>query len=130
MRRAGVPKLTAALLICAGLAAAGAPAIPDDERAIVHVLNRLGYGPRPGDVAAVRTMGVAAWIERQLHPDRIDDATLESRLADFTTLTLDSRTIVQEYRPPGPRRAARAATRRGSRDAAARPVSRDRRCRR
>ncbi len=64
------------------------------------MLNRLGYGPRPGDVAAVRTLGVAAWIERQLHPDRIADATLEARLAGFTTLTLDSRTIVQEYDRP------------------------------
>lgn len=95
-----VPKLTAALLICAGLAAAGAPAIPDDDRAIAHVLNRLGYGPRPGDVAAVRAVGVASWIERQLHPDRIDDVALEARLAAFATLTLDSRTIVQEYDRP------------------------------
>src|SRR5689334_21300256 len=39
-----------------------------EDEAIVHALNRLGYGPRPGDVEAVRQMGVAKWIDRQLHP--------------------------------------------------------------
>ena len=33
---------------------------------ILHALNRLGYGPRPGDVERVRRMGLAAYIERQL----------------------------------------------------------------
>lgn len=104
-----VPKLTAALLLGAGLVTAAAPAIPDNDRAATHVLNRLAYGPRAGDVAAVRRLGVAAWIERQLHPDRIDDRALEARLAGFTTLTLDARTIVQEFeRPAIEERRARA----------------------
>jgi hypothetical protein len=40
--------------------------IPD--RAIVHALNRLTFGPRPGDVAEVRRIGLTKWIELQLHP--------------------------------------------------------------
>lgn len=95
-----VPKLTAALLVCAGLITAAAPSIPEDDRAATHVLNRLAYGPRPGDVAAVRRLGVAAWIEQQLHPARLDDGALDARLDAFTTLTLDARTIVQEYERP------------------------------
>jgi len=95
-----VLKLTAALLICAGLVTAAAPSIPEDDRAATHVLNRLAYGPRAGDVAAVRRLGVAAWIEQQLHPSRIDDGALEARLEAFTTLTLDARAIVQEYERP------------------------------
>lgn len=95
-----VPKLTTALLVCTALITAAAPAIPEDDRAATHVLNRLAYGPRAGDVAAVRRLGVAAWIEQQLHPHRIDDRALEARLAGFATLTLDARTIVQEFERP------------------------------
>ena len=45
-----------------------------DDRTIVHVLNRLGFGAAPGDVERVRTMGLAAYIDQQLQPERIDDA--------------------------------------------------------
>jgi hypothetical protein len=47
-------------------------ALSEDEQ-IAHVLNRLGYGPRPGDMERVRQMGLARWIERQLEPGRIPD---------------------------------------------------------
>ena len=43
--------------------------LTDDQR-IVHVLNRLGYGPRPGDVERVRETGLAAYLDRQLDPAR------------------------------------------------------------
>jgi uncharacterized protein (DUF1800 family) len=95
--------IVAALLYCGLVAAAvlsGAPSIPTDDRAIVHALNRLGFGPRPGDVARVKAMGLATWIDRQLAPDRVEDGALESRLARLTTLRLDSRRIVQEYDRP------------------------------
>ena len=95
-----VAKLTAVLLVCVGMVASGAPTVPDDDRAAAHALNRLAYGARPGDVATVRAMGVATWIDQQLHPDRIDDVALEARLATLTTLTLDSRTIVEHYDRP------------------------------
>lgn len=35
----------------------------------VRVLNRVAYGPRPGDVARVEKMGVGAYVEEQLKPD-------------------------------------------------------------
>ncbi len=92
--------LVTGLLGCAGVMAAGAPAIPDDDCAAAHVLSRLAYGARAGDVRAVRRMGVAAWIERQLHPERIDDAALDARLAPLATLALDSATIAREYGRP------------------------------
>src|SRR2546422_6243592 len=43
------------------------------DEAILHALNRLAYGPRPGDVERVRQMGMAKWIEEQLNPGSIDD---------------------------------------------------------
>ena len=42
-------------------------------------------------------MGLSAWIESQLRPDRIPDAAVQARLAGYTTLTLTSREIAQEY---------------------------------
>jgi uncharacterized protein (DUF1800 family) len=74
--------------------------VPNDERAIVHALNRLAFGARPSDVAAVQRMGLGAWIEAQLRPERIPNAALEQRLTQFPTLTLDSSTIARDYVQP------------------------------
>jgi uncharacterized protein (DUF1800 family) len=57
-----------------------------DSQVVVHVLNRLGFGPRPGDVQRVAAMGVRAYIDEQLHPETRPDAALEARLAKFQTL--------------------------------------------
>ena len=51
-----------------------------DEATITHALNRLTFGPRAGDVDKVRAMGLAAWIDQQLHPERIDDAAAAALL--------------------------------------------------
>jgi len=53
----------------------------DDARRANHVLNRLTFGPRPGDVDRIRAMGIDPWIDQQLHPDSIDDSSLDARLA-------------------------------------------------
>ena len=68
-----------------------------DDRTIVHVLNRAGFGPRPGDVAHVRQVGLEAWIDRQLQPERIPDTAVEARLRSYETLDLSSREIAQQY---------------------------------
>src|ERR1700722_13814446 len=49
------------------------------DEAILHALNRLAYGPRPGDVDRVRQMGLAKWIDHQLAPNSIDDQALNAR---------------------------------------------------
>ena len=41
------------------------------DQSILHALNRLTFGPRPGDIAAVKKMGLEKWIDLQLHPERI-----------------------------------------------------------
>jgi uncharacterized protein (DUF1800 family) len=71
-----------------------------EEEAIVHALNRLGYGPRPGDVERIKAMGVAKWIDEQLHPESIRDSALDSRLSRFPTLTMSSEALVQKFPPP------------------------------
>jgi hypothetical protein len=83
------------------------PAKPDDKT-ILHVLNRIGFGARPGDLDRVREIGLAAYIEQQLHPDRIADTQLAARLASYETLTKSSRDIAQEYYMPAQKARQRA----------------------
>ncbi len=78
---------------------AGATRMDEQKRAL-HALNRLAFGPRPGDVERVAAMGVDKWIDQQLHPDKIDDNALDVRLAPFRTLRMDTREIVENFPPP------------------------------
>jgi uncharacterized protein (DUF1800 family) len=93
---------TAGALLCASVgtqawqerfAVPGAP----DAVTIVHVLNRLGFGATAGDIAAVRRVGLAAYIEGQLHPERVADERMEARLSGFETLTRSTPELAREY---------------------------------
>jgi uncharacterized protein (DUF1800 family) len=70
------------------------------QERVLHALNRLTFGPRPGDEAAVAKMGLDRWFEQQLHPNSIDDAGLDARLARFPAMTLSQAELVQRF--PGP----------------------------
>src|ERR1700731_4910024 len=50
------------------------------QRRALHALNRLTFGPRPGEIQRVMAMGVDQWIDLQLHPRKIDDTALNARL--------------------------------------------------
>jgi uncharacterized protein (DUF1800 family) len=71
-----------------------------EDEAILHALNRLGYGPRPGDVERIRKMGLEKWVDQQLHPDSIDDSALEDRLEKYPTLQMSSTKLLEEFPPP------------------------------
>jgi uncharacterized protein (DUF1800 family) len=71
--------------------------LPADKR-IVQVLNRLTFGPRPGDTEKVRRLGVEKWIDQQLHPDSIpENPILETRLAALRTVNLPTWQILEQY---------------------------------
>jgi len=70
-----------------------------DEQ-VSHVLSRLTFGARPGDVARVRTMGVDAFIAQQLQPERIPDKRLEAWLGQFETLDLTYSDLQKAYPRP------------------------------
>ena len=72
----------------------------DTQKQALHALQRLTFGPRPGDVERVSAMGIDKWIDLQLHPERIDDHTLEAHLVPFRTLRMDTREIVENFPPP------------------------------
>src|SRR2546426_6037796 len=79
------------------------------DEAILHALNRLAFGPRPGDVERVRQMGLAKWIEQQLNPNSIDDKAMEARLQDYPTLKMSTAKLIAEY--PQPKQAVKLAER-------------------
>ena len=89
------------IAVVTGHPLAGAPvALPSTDEAVTHALNRLTFGPRAGDVARVKAMGLPNWIDQQLSPSRIDDAALTTKLARLETLSLDSQTIQRDYSGP------------------------------
>src|SRR5580704_8601817 len=77
------------------------------DEAILHALNRLAYGPRPGDLERVRQMGLAKWIDQQLNPNSIDDRAVEARLEAYPTLRMSSAALLAEY--PQPKQAEKQA---------------------
>ena len=88
--------------LATGLTGLGAQrsAPPADAQTVVHVLNRLGFGPAAGDVERVQRIGVEAYIEEQLHPGRLPDDQLAARLAPFETLTLSTRELADRFYLP------------------------------
>lgn len=115
-------RVTAALLSLTALATpAGRTAPQDFARSIpplsprdsaLHALNRLAYGPRPGEVERVAAMGVMTWIESQLRPGRIPDAVVARREAGFSILHEDPASLSRALATV--RRQRIAAARRGA----------------
>ena len=67
------------------------PDTPIEQKRAAHALNRLTFGPRPGDVEQVMAVGVDRWIDLELHPEKIADNNLESRLTPLRTLHMRGR---------------------------------------
>ena len=74
--------------------------LPKNEE-IVHALNRLTFGPRPGDVEQVKKIGLKKWIDLQLHPDNIaENPELLAKLKPLDSLTMQQAALVAHYPPP------------------------------
>ncbi|SRR5579875_967712 len=73
--------------------------IPTDLKPI-HVLNRLAFGPRPGDIQRVREIGVEQYIQEQLHPESIPvPPAIQSQLDQLDTLRMTPVELFLKYRP-------------------------------
>jgi uncharacterized protein (DUF1800 family) len=91
------------------LAAAGpgwhskrAPAVQpltEEERA-TQALNRLTFGPRPGDLERIQAIGVKKWVEMQLNPEQVDDSLLDARLQSFPAFHLSQQDLLQAFPSP------------------------------
>jgi len=71
----------------------------NEEEAILHALNRLGFGPRPGQVEQIEKTGLENWIQAQLHPENIGDPVVEARLGQFPALRLGAAGLLDQYPP-------------------------------
>ena len=70
------------------------------DQQVLHVLNRLAFGPRPGDVARVREIGVDAWMAQQLAPMAIDDERAERFDARFAAMRASPADLMEQFPPP------------------------------
>ncbi|HEY2850214.1 MAG TPA: DUF1800 domain-containing protein, partial [Gemmatimonadaceae bacterium] len=99
-RPARVEPAPAAMATPADIAAQSAPREQTADEQVNQVLNRLTFGARSGDIQAVRAMGVDAWIDRQLHPERINDSTSDRHFATLESYNTSSSALEKEYPPP------------------------------
>lgn len=70
------------------------------DQQVIQALNRLTFGPRPGDVLRVRQMGVDRWMAEQLAPDGIEDGATDAFVAHFKTYDLPVGSLMRDYPQP------------------------------
>jgi uncharacterized protein (DUF1800 family) len=88
-----IPVFLALALATAGPVVGQDRALTGPDSAL-HVLNRLAFGPRPGDIAAVSHLGVESWIESQVRAD-LPEPLLPTLEQDFQVLTIDADEMAQ-----------------------------------
>jgi len=71
-----------------------------EEQKVVHFLSRTSFGVKQEDVQKVNRLGIPAYLEEQLHPERISDSLAEEKLAGLKTMRLSSRELIELYPPP------------------------------
>ncbi len=75
---------------------------PADSVTARHLLNRLAFGPRPGDIAHVMAVGIGGWLDEQLQPDRIRDTAGDAALAPHAAALRSPADLFADYGPrPG-----------------------------
>ncbi|HJR08589.1 MAG TPA: DUF1800 domain-containing protein [Pyrinomonadaceae bacterium] len=74
--------------------------LSEDQR-IVHILSRLGFGARPGDVERVRKIGLERYVEQQLAPEGIEDAAAEAKLSGLSSYRMTTAELFRKYPQPG-----------------------------
>ena len=67
------------------------------DQQVIQALNRLTFGPRPGDVQKVRSMGLDKWLDLQLHPEKIDDAPFDQFATRYDILKQDPNDLLKQY---------------------------------
>jgi uncharacterized protein (DUF1800 family) len=72
----------------------------NEQEAILHALNRLGFGPRPGQVEQIEKTGLENWIQAQLHPENMSDPVVDARLGQYPEFALDVAGLLDRFPPP------------------------------
>ena len=87
------PALASPILAMEHSAQHTAGELTPDER-ILHALSRFTFGPRPGDLEAVKLMGLDQWFTQQLRPAAIDNSALEARIAEYPAMQWSSEDLL------------------------------------
>jgi uncharacterized protein (DUF1800 family) len=72
----------------------------NEQEAILHALNRLGFGPRPGQIEQLEKSGLENWIQSQLHPENIIDPVVDARLSQYPAEAMSAAALLDRYPPP------------------------------
>ncbi len=72
-----------------------------EEQKIIHVLNRLGFGARPGDIERVKALGLNKYIEQQLNPDSITDSVADLKVKNLEVFNMSTAEVFAKYPNPG-----------------------------
>jgi uncharacterized protein (DUF1800 family) len=95
------PKLL--LVQCALLLVLAVPvrlSAQNDTARATNLLQRATFGARPEEVSSLLRTGAREWLDRQLHPERIDDSALAGRLASFPAASMTVAQLYGEFPPP------------------------------
>jgi uncharacterized protein (DUF1800 family) len=71
-----------------------------EDQKILHVLNRLGFGARPGDVERVKAIGINKYIEQQLNPSAITDSVADAKVKNLDVLQMSNEELFAKYPNP------------------------------
>jgi uncharacterized protein (DUF1800 family) len=69
----------------------------NSDAKILQLLNRITFGPRPGDVERVRQTGITTFLQQQLHPESLNDSTAEAKVASLPTLSMSSKVLAENF---------------------------------
>ena len=100
-----------ALAAASGSASSSTPATPSERHRAAHALDRLAFGPRPGDIERVASIGVDKWIEQQLAPESIPDAAVDAALDALPATKMSIAQLHDAY--PKPPKADKLAKKEG-----------------
>lgn len=95
-----IVSLASPLAVFAGTTATERKKLTEDQK-IMHVLNRLGFGARPGDVQKVKAMGIQKYIDSQLDPSKIDDSVAENKVKRLEIFDMSTADVFAKYPNPG-----------------------------
>ncbi len=88
------------ILICFGLINIKQHISLADDPQVLHIVNRLSFGPRPGEIDKIQSTGIEAYIQSQLSPESIQELPkLTGELNELETLQMTPVQLFTEYSP-------------------------------
>lgn len=71
-----------------------------EEQKAIHLLDRISFGARPGDIEQLLKSGWEKYLDAQLHPERIPDQAVDEKLKNIESIHLSNAELARYYPPP------------------------------